>query len=257
MNTKDKKDIEKKRKADVVSLALKMTKDAARKGASNYSIAKGTEISEKTIGNYVNGNTSPNYKLAQTLIQYFNSIQQSDVAEHENESDSEKSIKFYPPENAPTGKRLIPLYDDISSIGGKINRHAKMEAESQVSEWIDPGDWFRSATAAIRHDEDSMVEYPSGCILALKEVRDRMLIVPGKDYVVETNEYRVTKKIQFADEKGYICLHSTNTDRYEDGTLIHQSFNLSLERDVTRMFEVLGYVVKKSGGTIVYNNQNK
>lgn len=167
-----------------------------------------------------------------------------------------EDIKFYDPENIPSGKRLIPLYDDVSTIGGKQNRYAKMESESQVSEWIDPGDWFKSATAALRHYEDSMVEYPSGCILALREIQDKMLIVPGKDYVVETKEYRITKKVRFAEEKGVIRLYSTNTERHEDGELIHQPFNLHIDNEITRMFEVLGYVVKKGGGTIVYSNHN-
>ena len=165
------------------------------------------------------------------------------------------SVTFYSPENAPTGKRLIPLYDDVSTIGGKLNYSANMSPDTQASEWIDPGDWFKSATAAIRHYEDSMVEYPSGCILALKEVHDRKLIIPGKDYVIETQEYRITKKVQFSEEPGYLRLHSTNTERYVDGTLIHQPFNVHIDNEIVRMFEVLGYVVKKGGGTIVYSNQ--
>ena len=168
-------------------------------------------------------------------------------------------VVFYDPENAPAGKRLIPLYDDVSTIGGKLKKgySAKMQPDAQAAEWIDPGDWFKSATAAIRHHEDSMVEYPPGCILALKEVFDRKLIVPGKDYVIETQEYRITKKVQFAEDQEYIRVHSTNIERYEDGTLIHQPFNIHINSQIVRIFEVLGYVVKKGGGTIVYSNNSK
>jgi hypothetical protein len=101
-----------------------------------------------------------------------------------------------------------------------------------------------------------MTEYPSGCILALKEVHDRRLIVPGKDYVIETSEYRITKKVQLCNDSDNIRVCSTNEEQYADGTLIHQAFNIPLSL-IGRIFEVLGYVVKKGGGTMVFSNQNK
>jgi hypothetical protein len=163
--------------------------------------------------------------------------------------------KFYESENTPYGKRLIPFYDDLSTVGGNLpGLSANMESNSIPAEWIDPGDWFKNATAAIRHYGDSMVEYPTGCILALKEVYDRRLIVPGKDYAIETNEYRVTKKIQLCDDSECIRAYSTNEEKYDDGTLIHQPFNIPVSL-IVRIFEVLGYVVKKGGGTIVFSNQ--
>ena len=167
-------------------------------------------------------------------------------------SDNEEKlgVQFYYPENLPSGKRLIPLYDDVSTIGGKLYRSANMDGNAYPSEWIDPGDWFRGVTHAIRHYGDSMIEYPPGSILALKEVKECRLIVPGKDYVIETSEDRLTKKIQLGNDETYIRAHSTNYETYPDGTLVHQPFNILLS-DAMRIFEVLGYVVKKGGGTIV------
>jgi hypothetical protein len=101
-----------------------------------------------------------------------------------------------------------------------------------------------------------MIEYPSGCILALKLVQDHYLIVPGKDYVIETSEYRVTKKVQLGSNTEYIRVYSTNTEAHPDGTLIHQPFDIP-RNSIGRIFEVLGYVVKKGSGTIVNTNQNK
>lgn len=171
-----------------------------------------------------------------------------------SESDS---AQFYEPESAPfDNKKRIPFYDDVVSIGGINERSAGMESNSTPAEWIDPGDWFKNATAALRHYGDSMVDYPAGCILALKEVQDRRLIVPGKDYVIETSEYRVTKKVQLCSDPEYIRAYSTNDEKYDDGTLVHQPFNIPLSL-VGRIFEVLGYVVKKGGGTIVFSNQQK
>lgn len=156
-------------------------------------------------------------------------------------------------EQSEIGK-LIPFYDDVSTIGGINERSASLDAVSQPTEYIDAGDWFRDATAAIRHYGESMMEYPTGCILAIKEVFDRELIVPGRDYVVETSEYRVTKRIQKGKEPGYITAYSTNQETYNDGRLVHEPFDIPL-RAVVRMYLVLGYVVKKNGGTMVFTNQ--
>ena len=69
----------------------------------------------------------------------------------------------------PAKKNLIPFYEDVSTIGGLNDCLANTESNAPT-EWIDAGDWFPEATAAIRHYGDSMIEYPSGSILALKRV---------------------------------------------------------------------------------------
>jgi transcriptional regulator with XRE-family HTH domain len=148
---------------------------------------------------------------------------------------------------------LIPFYDDVSSIGGINETGANLEAITKPTDYIDTGDWFRDATAAIRHYGESMIEYPPGCILALKEVYDRRLIVPGRDYVVETSEYRVTKQIQLIKD-GFITAYSSNQETYADGRLIHAPFDIPLDA-IVKISLVLGYVVKKNGGTMIYSNK--
>lgn len=157
--------------------------------------------------------------------------------------------------NTPGGK-LIPFYDDVSSIGGNNGLAANVQGVSHPTEYIDTGDWFRNATAAIRHYGESMVEYPPGCILALKEVEDRELIIPGRDYVIETSEYRVTKRVQSGKTKETITAYSTNTSTYADGHLIHEPFEIPW-RAIVHISMVLGYVVKKNGGTVIYSNSKK
>ncbi len=158
-------------------------------------------------------------------------------------------LKDEPSERA--GK-LIPFYDDVVTVGGNNEISANMQGVSSPAEYIDTGDWFKDATAALRHYGDSMTEYPPGCILALKEVEDLRLIVPGKDYVIETSEYRVTKRVQVNND--CIRAHSTNDETYPDGTLIHQPFNIPFEL-ISKIFLVLGYVVKKNGGTMVFSSK--
>lgn len=82
---------------------------------------------------------------------------------------------------------LIPFYDDVASIGGN-------------NEYVDTGDWFKDATAAIRHYGESMVEYPNGCILALKEVLGRGLIVQGhSDYKAMKPYIKIVDKLKVSE----------------------------------------------------------
>ena len=147
----------------------------------------------------------------------------------------------------PTKKNLIPFYDDVSTIGGLNDRVANTDPNSP-SEWIDAGDWFPEATAAIRHYGDSMVEYSSGSILALRRVNDQRLIMNGRNYVIETSEYRVTKQLQ--DDGDHFMDYSTNRETYPDGRQIHAPF--SIPKDAIRyIYLVLGCVTKEySNGAI-------
>jgi len=197
-------------------------------------------------------------KISKTFPMWNIDYLQTGNGEKLKKDDREQTdIKFYDPEFLPKNKRLIPLYDDISTIGGKLKgeQTAKITPDSPPAEWVDPGDWFKSATHAIRHYEHSMIQYPSGCILAMKEVYERQLIVWGNDYVIETDEFRITKRVQRGKTVDCIRAYSTNESTYQDGTLIYEPIDIDWN-DVRRIFLVLGYVVKNGSGTIVHTNQN-
>lgn len=150
-------------------------------------------------------------------------------------------------ESLSTKRNLIPFYDDVSTIGGLNDQIANTDPSSP-SEWIDAGDWFPEATAAIRHYGDSMVEYPSGSILALKRVMDPLLIMNGRNYVIETTEYRVTKQLQ--DDGDHFMAYSTNRDTYPDGRQINAPFPVPKEK-IRHIYLVLGCVTKEySNGAI-------
>lgn len=141
-------------------------------------------------------------------------------------------------------KNKIPLYDDVETIGGYNNTVANVDTQHQVSEWVDAGDWFPDATAAIHHYGDSMVEYPSGCILVLKRVNDPRLLINGEHYVIETDEFRITKQIQ--DDGDVITAYSTNRETYPDGRLIHSPIRIPKEA-IRHLDLVVGCVIKKFG----------
>lgn len=143
----------------------------------------------------------------------------------------------------------IPLYDSVS-IGGNKDVVANVDEGGRVSEWIDAGDWFPEATAAIRHYGDSMVEYPSGSILALKRVNDGRLIVNGRNYVIETTEFRVTKQLQY-DGGDFIMAYSSNRETYPDGRQVHSPIRIPVET-VRHIDLVLGCVTKEySNGPVI------
>lgn len=58
-------------KNNVIEQALNFILKANKDGMSNYRIAKDTNITERTIGNYVNGSTKPTFANAKILIDYF------------------------------------------------------------------------------------------------------------------------------------------------------------------------------------------
>lgn len=146
---------------------------------------------------------------------------------------------------------LIPVFNDVSTIGG-ASTIANVDPKTHPSEWIDAGDWFPGANAAIRHYGDSMPEYPSGCILALREVNDIQLIFWGKNHCIETSEGRITKKIY--DEGEVIMAYSTNKDTYPDGRLIDPPFSIPKNK-IKKIYQVLGYVVKEySNGPVMISN---
>lgn len=139
----------------------------------------------------------------------------------------------------------IPFYDDISTIGGLNDKIADVTENAEVTRWIDTGDWFRDATSAIRHYGDSMVEYPSGSILALRRVEDWRLIIWGRNYVIETTEFRITKRLQDGGDD-YIIAYSSNMATNPDGTLIHSPIRIPKET-IRSIDLVLGCVTKECG----------
>lgn len=148
----------------------------------------------------------------------------------------------------PAKKNIIPLYDDAATIGGLNDVVANVDDQTRVTEYIDAGDWFSGATSAIHHYGDSMIEYPSGCILALKRVENPRLLINGEHYVIETSEFRVTKQI--VDKGDHIVAYSTNKETYPDGELVYAPFSIQKE-EIRHMDLVLGCVIKRvSNGPI-------
>lgn len=205
---------------------------------SNYKIAQDTGLTEATIGNYRNGKTKPVPSYAKILLQYFSSTK------HKGNDDQNLLSEA----NSEEKRKKIPLYD-TETIGGTIEKRADVNTAAQVVEWIDAGDWFPDATAAIRHYGESMVEYPSGSILVLRRVIDNNLIIWGRNYSIETTEFRITKRLQDGG-KDHVVAYSSNKETYPDGRQIHE--HITIPKSTIRHIDlVLGCVTKEySSGQI-------
>lgn len=155
-----------------------------------------------------------------------------------------------------TKTNLIPLYNDVATIGGVNVLAANVDAVRSTTEYIDAGDFFPDASAAIRHYGDSMVEYPNGSIVVLREVLDQRLLIWGKSYCVETTEGRITKKINKSTNKEILLGYSSNKDVYPDGNLIHQPVEIPKDM-IRKMYLVLGSVNKEySSGSVKTIDKN-
>lgn len=206
----------------------------------NVQFAKLLGVSPQTISAWITRNTL-DYDLVYTKCRGISPewllTGEGDMMLKEREAEQKKD-----------SARRIPLFDDAQTIGGYNDIVANVDDASRVAEYIDAGDWFPAATSAIHHYGDSMVEYPSGSILALKRVDDPRLLVNGEHYVIETSEFRITKQI--VDKGEYIMAYSTNKETYPDGELIHAPIRIPKE-EIRHMDLVLGCVIKRvSNGPI-------
>lgn len=139
-------------------------------------------------------------------------------------------------------RNKIPFYNNVSSVG-EIERNTNNPDYNLVTECIDVGDWFREATSAIRFHEDNMIEYPTGSILALKRVNDLSLLIWGRNYCIETTEFKIIRRIQDGGED-FILAYSSNTETYPDGTLIYSPIKIP-KKAIKHIDLVLGFVKKE------------
>lgn len=151
-------------------------------------------------------------------------------------------------------KKLIPLYDGVVTAG--MQETAILDPTHEPVEMIDAGDWFRDATAAMRVHGDSMYpEYKSGSIAALREVHNKRLVVYGQDYLIETTEYRVIKRLQKSDLAQNWLACSVNEETYvSNGRLIHEPFDIHID-DVLRLYQVLGNVKRNQSSTVIHTGK--
>ena len=128
---------------------------------------------------------------------------------------------------------MVALYESADELSSA--------QDAKCAEVISVGSCFPKAEVAMRNASDSMSEYPVGCILVLKRVLDTNLLIPGNNYLVETNEFCIVKRVQKGADDAHIALYSSNVSTYPDGKLIYEPFEIPID-SVRRIFSVIGYI---------------
>ena len=162
---------------------------------------------------------------------------EGEMLKTESPQESLKEISFEDADKYPKGV-LIPYFADTYTRGGLTDRMPSTDITEKETSYINAGSLFAKATSALKHFGDSMVEYPSGCVLFCREVEHPSLLVNGLPYVIETKEYRVTKKIH--DKGEFIRAFSTNEQKFPDGSLIYAPFDIP-KSEIIRLHQILGY----------------
>jgi hypothetical protein len=105
---------------------------------------------------------------------------------------------------------------------------------------IDSENPFFRATDKMHYVGCYMLQYPNDCILALKKVQDYELLVPGDDYVIETNGNRIICQLQKI-RPGYFTAYFTNDVRYKDGNLMYPPIDIPI-KSIGNIYKILGYL---------------
>ncbi|MGY6649113.1 XRE family transcriptional regulator [Wenyingzhuangia sp. IMCC45574] len=207
---------------------LKIKELRERKNLTQNEISEQTGINKRTFINYEQGNTDIPFNKLQKIA----TVLKVNILELIGE------------EVPDTNNNKIPFYENVETIGGTqestYNDHSQAITSALT---VDAGDWFKDATAAIRHYGDSMSEYISGCVLVIKKINNINEIIWGRNYVVETRERRITKRVAEFDPEHIIC-YSTNEERYPDDRLVHQPIVIN-KKDIISIHIVLGSVNKE------------
>lgn len=150
----------------------------------------------------------------------------------------------------------IPLYD-VHAIAGN-NMVTETQATEPASQ-IDVGDLLRDSECAIRIYGNSMTpNYPSGCVVGLREVQDGV-IEYGHVYVIETTDNRYLKRLYKSDNAdAYMCI-SDNTLKHQDGALqgryYYEPFDISKET-ILKIYRVTGVIKRNQNSPIAHRYQN-
>lgn len=156
--------------------------------------------------------------------------------------------------NKSQQKNMIPLYDSEASAGG--NAVMDMIPVSNPTGMIDVGDFLRDSECAIRIYGNSMTpNYPSGCIIGLRLVKDG-IVQYGNVYVIETEDNRYFKRLYKDDDgSGYSC-YSDNDMVFETGPRkgkhFYEPFTIPLTH-VRRIFRVIGMIKRNEHSGIIGN----
>lgn len=136
-------------------------------------------------------------------------------------------------------KYLIPLFNDIASVS-----EVSESEEIYTTAYIDPGDWFPAASAAMRYHNLGMTAYQPGCVLILRKKDNPRELVWGEDYVIGYGDNRILRTVQPAEDKEHLYAYATDESTYVDGRAKYPPLLINIDR-IKLIFQVLGHIHKR------------
>lgn len=199
--------------------------------------------------NIENVNTIPNSNIKNNILSIPNTIPNAipnakNTPKPIKENNIEGEYPIYSVDDAVIGHgQRVELYDAIA-YGGDRTMGREHDEQSQVMGVLYIGWQFKGATGAMFIRDNSMYPtYPSHSILVYKKIHDIRMIVPGSDYIIETEDYRLAKRLLKGKTSDIILATSINKEVWEEGEykghLIYAPFELPVTQ-IQALYLILG-----------------
>ena len=212
--------------SDRIDLAVKSLKNTK---LSNYAIAKDTQISQSTLGNYKKGKTKPTPANAEILLQYFSK---------EKEPSINKTVEAIP--LAPDHIIHVPLVNQYAYAGYLCSYAEKeyIETLPSIPFIVDQeahGNYMAFEVKGDSMDDGTDEAYKEGDRLLCREIyqqywAESKLHIRKWDFVIVHKEGILIKRIIDHDVENYtITIHSLNSfypDRVLELKDVRQIFNV-------------------------------
>jgi hypothetical protein len=222
------------------------------RGINNNMITVSAGLSVGQIGKAISNNSGINSTSIEKILHTYPEISPEWLLTGKGSMLKTETEIVQPKIEVTSEIRLIPFYDGVMTASIVTQ---ELPSQTEPVEMVNAGDWFRDATVAMRVHGDSMhPDYVSGSIIGMKEVFNKRLIIYGQDYMIETSEYRVIKRLQKSHNPECWLMCSTNTEIWEvgaqKGKLIHEPQDIYID-DVLRVYQILGSVKRNHSSRVV------
>lgn len=132
----------------------------------------------------------------------------------------------------------VPVYDgNVPDTGSFETPNAKGRLDIQTV--------YPSADVVMRNNGDAMADLPQGCYMVLKKTADTSLLVPGRNYVIVTDEFCLPRRVQRGATTQTLTLYATNAQTYSDGRRIYEPIEVPMSA-VKAVYSILGYVMAQA-----------
>ncbi len=218
------------------------------KGLSQTAFCTELGFKKADLANWELGRNKPKIEKLNKIVEYF-SITLDDLYNKDlsksNSIEEKKNI-----DKRGNNNKFIPFYRDGNIHIGGEKKTSEDSSLKEYTEMIDAGDLFRDAGGAVLIYDDSMYpKYPAGSIILYKEILEKDFFVFGKDYLIQTTEYQMLKRVQKSSKEGYIMLCSYNEKIDVKGNLIYESIEIPINK-IKRLFKIIGKAERNEGNTV-------